>query len=103
MWFGNTHRLFDGSPESVSGLADGFPLAEDAGEPARVHQAVRGQVGDLDHVLAQIAGIEELGLAAGPVALDAHAIEREVLLVRGAGVQVVHAERLAGEVGREIG
>ena len=82
------------------GLVRRLPLAVDAGEAARVEERVGSwRVEHLEEVLAEVRVVDRAVRRARPRALEHEAVEREALLGRAAGVEVVERAACAAAAG----
>jgi hypothetical protein len=76
-----------------AGLAGGFPFSIDAGKSAGVEQAPGLAVGNFEEVLAEVGGVESAGRRSGPDSFKDQAVESEVFLGGGTGMDEVQPQR----------
>ena len=81
-------------------LSGRLPLPVDAREAARVYDSVRRIIHDLEEVLAEIRVIEPSILGPWPLTFEDQLVEREVLRLGVAQVDVVEAHRPRSRPGR---
>src|SRR5690242_19389648 len=87
---GKSDGFFEASLERLR-LVGFDPFVKDGGVTARIEDALRGLLPDLEPILAEAGLVDGAIQRTRPGALDRHAVESKMLGARPAGMEVVHA------------